>query len=157
MGRCVSGFFFTGRGGGGQCLGFFFVLRGVCGLIAYSCIIGGYHDSRIRFMYRVSDIGVFLHTDLTTAVVHILDQWILFQFTKDAFFTKIDMYKNRGATDAFHRKLSNCNYSINDLIFIHKSPTTCLIITQHRVLHYQVLNATLCYRNINDDYYSILH
>lgn len=106
-------------------------------------------------MYRVCDVGVFIHTDLTTAVVHILDQWILFQLAKDAFFTKIDMYKNRGATDAFHRKLSNCNYSINDLIFIHKSPTTCLIITQHRVLHYQVLNATLCYRNINDDYYSI--
>lgn len=95
-------------------------------------------------MYRVSDIGVFIHTDLMTAVVHILDQWILFQFTKDAFFTKIDMHKNRGATDAFHRKLSHCNYSINDLIFIHKSPTTCLIITQDRVLHYQVLNATLC-------------
>lgn len=68
---------------------------------------------------------------------------------------KLTCTKNRGATDAFHRKLSNCNYSINDLIFIHKSPTTCLIITQHRVLHYQVLNATLCYRNINDDYYSI--
>lgn len=46
-------------------------------------------------MYRVSDIGVFIHTDLTTAVVHILDQWILFQFTKDAFFTKIDMYKKQ--------------------------------------------------------------
>lgn len=74
---------------------FFFVLRGVWGLIAYSCIMGGYHDSRIRFMYRVSDIGVFIHTDLTTAVVHILDQWILFQFTKDAFFTKIDMYKKQ--------------------------------------------------------------
>lgn len=41
MGRCVSGFFFHGKGGGWWLVfGVFFVLRGVWGLIAYSCIMG---------------------------------------------------------------------------------------------------------------------
>lgn len=71
---------------------FFFLQRG-WGLIdlLHTFTMGVYHDSQIRYMYRVSYKGVFIYTDLSTAVVHILDQWILFQFTKDAFFAKIDM------------------------------------------------------------------
>lgn len=50
------------------------------------------------------------------------------------------MYKNRGVIDVFYRKLLNCNYFINDLIFIYKFLIICLIIMKCRVLYYKVLN-----------------